>query len=328
MRKSSKRKMASDRVRKNNQAARKKNAKPPKSSSARKSQAKTKKSSKSVARKSGSKSNQKVTGNSAATPRSTKNAKSTKLPTQKAASREVDLAFSGAPGIFVGLDAGNFPGLNPLDHWFGQSPYTWVGYYLNSPCHSATKWKPWMGNWRSLLQQGWGLALIYVGYQVDGCGSDQLSRAAGIAHGQNTISLLANDEQMPGGCTVFLDVEGFDPPLPADMADYVRGWVRALLDDATLKPGIYCSAKNADEVLLACQREYADFGLPSGRPLFWIARYTAGFDLSTSKPRDSGVSYADLWQGKANANETYDGFSIQVDENVSSSANPSNVRMG
>lgn len=236
--------------------------------------------------------------------------------------------FTSGPGIFAGLDTGSFPGLNPLGGWFGQCPYLWLGYYLNSPCHSSAKYTPWMGNWRALLQQGWGgLAILYVGHQVSKCGSNDLSRATGQAHGQSTISLMAIDEQLPAGCAVFLDVEPFDPPLPQNMSDYVRGWIRALLDDGQFKPAIYCHTKNANDLLLASQQEFADAGLASGRPLFWVTHPVDSFSVSTSSPADSGVSFADIWQGLTDTSETYNNVTLPLDANVSVLSNPSNVRL-
>jgi hypothetical protein len=236
------------------------------------------------------------------------------------------VAFTTAPAIFAGLDTGSFPGLNPLGAWFGQCPYTWLGYYLNSPCHSAAKYAPWMGNWRTLLQQGWsGLAILYVGHQVQKCGSADLSRGTGQAHGQSTISLMATDEQFPAGCVVFLDVEPFDPPLPQNMSDYVRGWIRALLDDGRFKPAIYCHTKNANDLLLASQQEFADAGRASGRPLFWVTHPVDSFSVSTSSPVDSGVAFADIWQGLTDTNETYNNVTLPLDANVSVLSNPSNV---
>ena len=127
-----------------------------------------------------------------------------------------------------------------------------------------------MGNWRALLQQGWGLAILYVGHQVQVCGSDDLSRVTGQAHGRATVSLMATNEQLPNGCAVFVDVESFDPPLPQEMSDYLRGWIRALLNDGRFKPGVYCHTASANDLLLASQQEYADAGLPSGRPFLWV----------------------------------------------------------
>ncbi len=227
----------------------------------------------------------------------------------------------------AGLDTGSFPGLNLLARWFGHCPYTWLGYYLNSPCHTASRYKPWMGNWRSLVQQGWGLAILFVGYQANGCGSDDLSRGVGESHGTATISLMGKAEGFANGCTVFLDVEFFESPIPAPMSDYICGWIRALLDDGRFKPGIYCHTRNANEIFLSCEQEFAAAGRPDGRPLFWVTHPTIDFDLATSNPSDSGVAFADIWQGRANSTETYNDAPLLLDENVSLVGNPSGVHL-
>src|SRR5687768_5541854 len=64
---------------------------------------------------------------------------------------------------FPGFDKRDFPSLAQMQTWKANSPYQWVGYYLPSPCFSGAAW---IGNRQQLVDQGWGLALLYVGMQA------------------------------------------------------------------------------------------------------------------------------------------------------------------
>ena len=105
---------------------------------------------------------------------------------------------------------------------------------------------------------------------------------------------------------------------------YYRGWIRTILDSGTLKPGTYCHAKNSDDLYNAAQQEYADAGLPSGAPSFWVTKVDLTFDPTSASPTDSGVPYADIWQGRIDLpNESHGGVSLNVDWDVANSSDPS-----
>ncbi len=109
-------------------------------------------------------------------------------------------------------------------------------------------------------------------------------------------------EGFANGTIVYLDVEPVDS-LPPALIDYYRGWIRGIVDSKTtgatsyLTPGTYCHAKNANDLFNAAQQEYADAGLPSGAPFFWITKVGLGFDPTVNAPSDCGVSFANIWQG-------------------------------
>jgi hypothetical protein len=237
---------------------------------------------------------------------------------------------------YYGFDSASYPGDELMQHWYADSPYRFTGYYLTTECHSAAKYTPWMGHWKTLRGIGWGIGIFYVGYQVAKSCRRDVSRDLGISHGNHAISLVGkptrdfpNAEDFQPGVTVFLDVENPGGDLPPEMIDYCKGWIRALLNDTNYKPGIYCSSTNADQLVLAAQQEFADFGLPGGRPLMWIARYSGTFAVNVSKPEDCGKDYADIWQGaEIKVGENYNGYLLKpLDQNASKTANPSNVEL-
>ena len=49
--------------------------------------------------------------------------------------------------------------------WKRDGTYEWVGYYLPAPCHKDDSWS---GRRQHLIDNGWGLAVIYVGQQTWG----------------------------------------------------------------------------------------------------------------------------------------------------------------
>jgi hypothetical protein len=68
-----------------------------------------------------------------------------------------------ASGGHLGFDTNLYPGDKAMDAWKHSGDYEWVGYYLKAPCHSDNSWS---GTRERLVNQGWGLAVIYVGQQT------------------------------------------------------------------------------------------------------------------------------------------------------------------
>ena len=65
-----------------------------------------------------------------------------------------------------GFDTSLYPGDAGMTAWLKPaSPYEWVGYYLEAPCHKDASWS---GKRQKLTEMGWGLAVIYVGQQTWG----------------------------------------------------------------------------------------------------------------------------------------------------------------
>jgi hypothetical protein len=71
---------------------------------------------------------------------------------------------------YAGFDTGNFPGLPALQSWYGDCPYSWVGYYLTTACHTDATFTPWSNNRAAIANLGFGITLIYVGLAQGGCG--------------------------------------------------------------------------------------------------------------------------------------------------------------
>jgi hypothetical protein len=227
-----------------------------------------------------------------------------------------------APAQFAGFDTGSYPGDSAINEWAAQSPYSFVGFYFDAPCHTTKTFKTWSGKFPIVKASGLGLIIIYVGLQQDGCGQAHLSRARGLEHGTDTINKFTT-EGFPDNAIVFLDVEHYNGSLSAPMEDYIRGWISSILDSGKITTGIYCPASKADEIRLAAEKEFAAHGLPGGTPAFWVVNLAEGFDVATSQVADSGVAFASAWQGRIKIVEAHGGVTITIDQNVADTRDPS-----
>ena len=80
--------------------------------------------------------------------------------------QEARLANEVAHPSYMGFDTGIYPGDEAMRAWrSGDSPYSWTGYYLPSPCHQD---EGWSGKRETLTAMGYGLAVLYVGQQTWG----------------------------------------------------------------------------------------------------------------------------------------------------------------
>lgn len=234
-----------------------------------------------------------------------------------------------------GFDKRDFPGLGQMQTWWDRSPYEWVGYYLPSPCYSGVAWT---GNRGPLLEQGWGLAVLYVGLQaprpsassaprVDStatasaaptrCATNTLSAEQGRLDADDAVSVAAADG-FPEGTVIHLDVERAEP-YPAELDAYVRSWIRRVRE-RRFTPGIYGHRINAEALFNSAREVYREFG-DSSAPPFWVSS-SLGFDL-TKAPSASGFPFASIWQNPSDANETHGGVTFRIDSNVATKRNPS-----
>ena len=247
-----------------------------------------------------------------------------------AAPRIAERPMRGVPGF----DTRDYPGDAVMRAWFGSSPYRWVGYYLPAPCYTGTTWT---GRRDGLRNIGWGFAVLFVGEQdwraMPGaaadtaavedprCSSAHLTAEQGNAHADAAATAAAADG-FPAGTVIFLDVERVDRVSP-ELATYVRSWMGRMLDDGRYTPGLYAHDINVEELYAILADEFVRHQR-SDRPPLWVAR-PAGFDLR-SAPRESGYAAALIWQGILDTREEWDGARLNIDVNVSTSADPSGGR--
>lgn len=233
-----------------------------------------------------------------------------------------------------GFDTRDYPGDDGMRAWFGASPYRWVGYYLPAPCYKGTTWA---GRRESLRDIGWGFAVLFVGEQdwsamanvqadtaaveQPQCSSAHLTPERAATHADEAVR-AASEDGFPIGTVIFLDVERVDDVSP-ELLTYVRSWVARMLEAESYTPGIYTHDVNVEALYPMVAEEFVRAGR-SGRPPLWVAR-PADFDIRSS-PRESGYAAASIWQGVLNTREDYRGVRLNIDVNVSDSADPSRGR--
>jgi glycoside hydrolase-like protein len=239
-------------------------------------------------------------------------------------------------GKYVGFDTHTYPGTPVMRTWKQTpgSPYSWVGYYLPSPCHAD---RSWTGKRDTLIAMGWGLAAVYVGQQTWGktprtlsssalaalrkrtkCSADLMNASEGILDADDATA-AAQTEGFPPGAIVFLDLERVEA-IPAAMRAYYTAWVQRMLSNGRYEPGIYAHEHNAASIYTDVKDTFTAQG-DTTTPRFWIAG-GKGFDTGRA-PQDVGFVFAGVWQGVIDVARSVANVRLPVDVNVASWASPS-----
>lgn len=212
---------------------------------------------------------------------------------------------------FAGFDRADCPGLGALYLLKLKSNLQWCGYYLHAPSQPASTWK---GKRAALVAQGWGLAPIYVGQQIVGPGSHNVTAAQGAVDGVQTVNDM-QAEGFPLGSTVFLDLEN-GPPFTSVEQSYVSAWVDTVAHNG-YQPGVYCSYQFAQVV----------YNLRKGVRL-WVFHVPSVekhnnnlMTFPTPLIEQSGFALADIWQREDAAVLTQFG-NMLVDLDVATSRDP------
>jgi hypothetical protein len=251
--------------------------------------------------------------------------------------QEAPLANAQQEGKVMGFDTHTYPGDRTMRAWKSApgAPYRWVGYYLPAPCHRD---RSWSGKRQTLVDMGWGLAVVYVGQQTWGrtprrltpkrlaahrksgasCNADFVSADRGLAEGRDAVE-VAEREGFPERSVIFLDIERMEK-MPKAMRDYYRAWSRHLLADGRYRPGVYVHAHNAQAVYDDVKAEFLAAGLAE-EPRMWIAT-ARGFEEGKA-PQDVGFAFAGVWQGMIDVARTVADIELPLDINVSTWTSPS-----
>jgi hypothetical protein len=239
-------------------------------------------------------------------------------------------------GHYVGFDTHTYPGSGVMRAWKETpgSPYSWVGYYLPSPCHDD---KSWTGKRDTLQSMGWGVAVVYVGEQTwrktprrltatqadvlrkkTDCASDLVSGAEGTRNADDAVA-KATAEGFQSGVVVFLDLERMEK-IPPAMTDYYKAWAARMLATGKYLPGFYAHEHNAQQIFNDVSDVFKAAG-DTTTPRCWIAG-GKGFDEGRA-PQDVGFAFAGMWQGVLDVARSVANLKLPVDVNVGSWASPS-----
>jgi len=87
--------------------------------------------------------------------------------------QEAILANEVVGPSYLGFDTGTYPGDKAMRAWrSGNSPYSWAGYYLQSPCHQDDGWMGKRqtlgdnGNQRTVELIDAGTEIVEIGHRV------------------------------------------------------------------------------------------------------------------------------------------------------------------
>lgn len=250
--------------------------------------------------------------------------------------QDAPMADQYEKGRYVGFDTHTYPGTPTMRTWKHTpgSPYSWVGFYLPSPCHEDASWS---GKSDTLRAMGWGMAIVYVGQQTWGktprplspakrdalrkrssCATDLVNGDEGTRDADDAVA-RASAEGLPAGSVIFLDLERMET-IPRAMRDYYRSWAARMLSNGTYQPGIYAHQHNAQTVFDDVSDVFAAAG-DSTTPRMWIAG-GKGFDEGRA-PQDVGFAFAAVWQGVIDVARSVARVELPVDVSVASWASPS-----
>ena len=250
--------------------------------------------------------------------------------------QKAPLADDQQEGKVMGFDTHTYPGDRTMAAWKAApgAPYRWVGYYLPAPCH---KDRSWSGKRQTLVDMGWGIAVVYVGQQTWGrtprpsqkrlaaltkagktCNADFISPQHGVAEADDAIA-AAEREGFPERSIVYLDLERMEK-MPVVMRDYYRAWSRRLLEDGRYRPGVYVHAHNAQTVYDDVKSEFVAAGVDE-EPRVWVAT-GRGYEEGKA-PQDVGFAFAGVWQGMIDVARTVADIKLPLDVNVSAWSSPS-----
>jgi hypothetical protein len=154
------------------------------------------------------------------------------------------------------------------------------------------------------------------------CSAANLVGGRGGTDADDAIARAAG-EGFPAGSVIFLDVERVQNVSP-QLVGYAREWAQRVLAEGRYLPGLYVHRLNAAPLAEAMRTAWVGAGRSDAVPV-WVTATDAAFTLD-QQPGASGLGDATMWQGRLDANESWGGTTLRIDQNVSLSRSPSAPR--
>jgi hypothetical protein len=195
---------------------------------------------------------------------------------------------------YLGFDRNDYPGDANLAMLHRSFAFT--GYWLSNP--PGERSNSWRGKRAIIERAGFGFLLLFNGRPYS-----QLKSGAnpGASDGAAAVR-VARAEGFRPGSIIFLDQEEGGRML-AEQKRYVFAWAGAV-KRAGFRPGIYCSGIEVPEQnggTISTARDLHNSA--QGRELvFWVANDACppspgcAFPQTAPSPKDSGASFAEVWQ--------------------------------
>ena len=149
------------------------------------------------------------------------------------------------------------------------------------------------------------------------CNADFVSGARGMREGVDAASRTAR-EGFPRGTTVFLDIERMDVHATRRCATTTRPGCARCSTTGAIVPGIYVHTYNANTVYDDVKSVYRSVG--SSRASRRSGSRSRPASTSTKLPSEMGHTFAAVWQGVLDVEQTWNGHKIPIDVNVAALA--------
>jgi hypothetical protein len=242
------------------------------------------------------------------------------LTTLRDAIDRLQSIIHGVPsGPYPGMHIMVFPGPDMMQRLFESGAFTWTGYYL-APTPDR-KDRSWVGMRSLLVNQGWGLAPVYLGQQqhfqtvvvdwYDPALHPEGPVAAAEAQAETDAAQavrLMEDEGFPSGSVVFFDVEDEGAAGTPGYFAYVNHWLAHLPNivsagGSSYAPGIYIGQNHAN---------LASFRIPAAAPIWYVRVSNSCSAVVQEVPPGSGHKVITRYAVQAQVLDA-DGWSILQD---------------
>jgi hypothetical protein len=257
-------------------------------------------------------------------------------------------AAQTAPRAYLGFDRNDYPGDAALPAL--RKTFSFAGYWLSNPPGENSN--SWRGRRAALAAQDFGFLLLSNGRLYRALKASGNPQSLGKRDAAAAVA-AARREGFPEGATIFLDQEQGGRLLPEQRA-YVHAWVDAI-HAANFGAGIYCSGMPAmeDHGTLVTTAEDVLKNSAGRKIVFFVYNDACppspgcASSQNPPSPEKSGVPFAAVWQfaqsprrkdvtascppnydadGSCYAQPHETGFSLYLDLDSATSADPSNAR--
>jgi Domain of unknown function (DUF1906) len=220
---------------------------------------------------------------------------------------------AGAVYSGLGFDACSAPSTSAMTAW-GASPYRALGVYVGGEdmaCSQPNLTSAWVGQqWAA----GWHLIPTYVGLQAPGnsCSCRAFTAANATAIGTQDAETAVADAQAVGigaGNPIYDDMESYSSSGNSAVLAYLEAWTNQLHAEAYIA-GVYSSSDSGIANLAT------HYGTTYVEPDdIWVANWNGS--ETTTDPNVPAADWAAnqrLHQYAGGANQTYGGYTINVDK--------------